>query len=584
MPGLPAPEDVAAAARLADLLAAASLVDRALPQPLQTGNIGRQLRIVFLLSRAEAGGGAGVLLEQADQLAREGATVSVVSRFPAPSWFPARASYVQVPFGEPIEDAVPPCDLIVAGHWEFVLPARRLGLAPVVHLEQGDFHLYESVPEQVGNVISASVRAAHATFALGSQAVRALGERFGVEAVEVGAAVDNELYRPTDAASDRRRSVVLIGWDGPRTWALEDARAIVNGLAESHPDVRAVLITSAPPIIEVPGEVVIAPTREELVEIYQAADVCVSCSRDGASALVPLKAMAAGVPVVATATAGVTDYCSDGKNALIVPIGEVVGLTDRVRHVLDDPELAQRLSKGGLKLASRHSWTRKAAELLSRYGDVVTEVRGIEPNQPVLGSFALSLEGVRFDRPEHEALLGVRLRTCTTRELAIPVAQPAVAGHHLFRWKTVAWRDDGEPGVTRAYLPARSEALVTDSPYQAGIEMLRRRRGNDALDYFVARCEAGSRPEQAVLGRWIVLALLAAKRPADAADVAVAFARDFPSHPDYLYLGVVAALAAHRPIEIAGPLEGIRLLGQGGRHEEWFDDPAALLSAHLAAA
>ena len=189
-----------------------------------------------------------------------------------------------------------------------------------------------------------------------------------------------------------------------------------------------------------------------------------------------------------------------------------------------------------------------------------------------------------FERPEDRAAFDARLASCPTKELAIPVSQPVVSGHRIFRWRVVARRADGAEGTTRAYLPARSCQQVVDSAYQVGLELLRRRHPQEALELFVAECHQAGRSEQAVLGRWIVLSLLAAGRAADAADVAVAFARDFPSHPDYLYLGVVACLAARRPVEVAGPLEGIRLLGHGARHEEWFDDPAALLSAHLAAA
>ncbi|MCU1492017.1 MAG: hypothetical protein JWM85_3422 [Acidimicrobiaceae bacterium] len=584
---LPGPADVAAAARVADLLATASLVDLPLaPSRRAPGKADGPLHLAFLLSRAEAGGGAGALLEQADQLAALGVRVTVISHFPQPPWFALRADYIQVPFGEPIEDAVPTCDLVIAGHWEFVLPARRLGIAPVIHVEQGDFHLYDPVPAHVRRVVAASVRAAQATLALGGAATRALAERYGVSADEVPFAVDTEVFRPTGVSRDwprpgsRARSAIVVGWDGPRTWSHDDARALVAALGDSHPAVRVVLVTSVRPDAVLPGEVLVAPSQEELARRYREADVCVSCSRDAASPLVPLKAMASGTPVVATATDGVLSRCEDEVDALVAPIGDVRGLVARVRRVLDDHALSERLSLAGQRTAERHAWSGRARELLGHYRAVIAAA----PAAEYLGAGELCLEGMRLDRPGDLPLLRARLASCPTRELAIPVAQPVVPGHVLFRWRTVGSCKDREPGVTRVHLPARSDLPVCDSPYQEGIELLRRHRGVEALDCFVARCDRAGRNEQAALGRWIVLSLLSAKRPADAADLAVAFARDFPSHPDYLYLGVVAAMAAGRPVEVSGPLEGIRLLGHGARHEEWFEDPARLLTAHLAAA
>ncbi len=591
MTGLPDPADVAAAARVADLLAAAALIGRPFSSPGRDGSKPKdeldQLHLVFLLSRAEAGGGAGVLLEHADQLARLGLRVTVLSHFPEPSWFPLAARYQQVPFGEPIEDAIPACDLIIAGYWEFVLPARQVGIAPVVHLEQGDFHLYQPVPDQLDRLVRHSLRAAQATLALGEEATRALATRYGVEAICIEQAVDTDVFTPgapepaaMTADQGQRDRVVIVGWDPQGLVARQDLDFLAARLRARHPELQLVPVCSSPPEGPVPGEVLVAPDQKELLELYRSARVCVVCSREAASGLAPLKAMAAGLPVVATATAGARAVLRDGENALVAEIGDLEGLCDRIERLLGDPSLARRLGRRARATAEQRAWREAAPALAERYRALAvpgTTCAG-------LGPFDLDLGGVQLLRCADADRLSARLATCSTQELAIPVAQPIVFGHRLYRWRVVARRSRGEPGVTKVHLPAKSEVVVSDSPYQAGIEALRRHRPVEALRYFVQRCEHAARREQAVLGRWIVLALLGAGRAEEAADVAVAFSRDFASHPDYLYLGVVAQLAARRPVDITGPLEGIRLLGPGARYDEWFEDPGGLLLAHLAAA
>ncbi len=581
-PSLPNPADVTAAARIEDLLAAAHFAEGSLPPVRRSGpRDDAALHIVYLLPRTSPGEGARVLLEHANHLAALGAEITVVSHFPHPDWYPLRPRFVRVPFGEPVEDAVPPCDVIVAGYWEFVLPARNLAIAPVVHFEQGDFHLYDDVPAHVLSVVEASVRAAHATMAVGDAAIAALAERYGVDAVAVPHGVDAEAFRPpADCVRPPGQSVLFVGWDGHGFKGMDEARRLARLLARLRPELRIVWATPSPPVGEPFGELVVAPSQAELARRYQEAGVYVCCSRYESFALSPLEAMAAGTPVVSTANPGVLAYARDGENALLAEIGDVEGLAEAVERLLDDASLAAALARRGLETAEACSWPRVATGLYDFYRDTVRRYERAEP----LGPFTVDLDGVTFERPEDRAAFDARLASCPTKELAIPVSQPVVSGHRIFRWRVVARRADGAEGTTRAYLPARSCQQVVDSAYQVGLELLRRRHPQEALELFVAECHQAGRSEQAVLGRWIVLSLLAAGRAADAADVAVAFARDFPSHPDYLYLGVVACLAARRPVEVAGPLEGIRLLGHGARHEEWFDDPAALLSAHLAAA
>ncbi|HVC26172.1 MAG TPA: hypothetical protein VND23_10475, partial [Acidimicrobiales bacterium] len=233
----------------------------------------------------------------------------------------------------------------------------------------------------------------------------------------------------------------------------------------------------------------------------------------------------------------------------------------------------------GLETARAYGWHVVGPRLLEQFRDVVATVA---PAPPVSG-YAVRLGGLRFARPGDAARLRARLGACTTRDVALPVSQPAFDGYRSVRWRVVARRPEGEEGVTRVYLPARSERLLDDSPNQAGIDLLRAGHAEQALERFVEDCERGTRAEQAVLGRWVVLAMLESGRPAAARELALAFASDFPTHPDYVLLAVRCAIAARRPADLSGPMARVRLVGVGARHDEWFEEPYRLLAEELGA-
>jgi glycosyltransferase involved in cell wall biosynthesis len=79
----------------------------------------------------------------------------------------------------------------------------------------------------------------------------------------------------------------------------------------------------------------------------------------------PLEAMAAGVPVVATAAGAVPEVVGDG--ALLVPPGDVTALTEAIATVLDDAGTRDRLRSAGTRRTGELTWDRCAAGLVELY-------------------------------------------------------------------------------------------------------------------------------------------------------------------------------------------------------------------------
>ncbi len=84
--------------------------------------------------------------------------------------------------------------------------------------------------------------------------------------------------------------------------------------------------------------------------------------------IVPLEAMACGVPVIAAAVGGLIDTVVDGRTGLHVPPRDPEAIADAVLQLRNNPEMAQQLGRDGLvRVRGRYSWDRIAADSEKAY-------------------------------------------------------------------------------------------------------------------------------------------------------------------------------------------------------------------------
>ncbi len=100
---------------------------------------------------------------------------------------------------------------------------------------------------------------------------------------------------------------------------------------------------------------------------YRAADVLAFPSVKEGFGLAVLEAMSAGVPVVTSDLPVFREYLTPGRDALLVPVGDVDGLAAALHAVLTRELLQDRLAVAGRQIVRRFTWEASARRHLEVY-------------------------------------------------------------------------------------------------------------------------------------------------------------------------------------------------------------------------
>jgi phosphatidyl-myo-inositol alpha-mannosyltransferase len=203
----------------------------------------------------------------------------------------------------------------------------------------------------------------------------AVGNWSGAEYMVLWNGVEIEPIAATTPAPAPKPTVLFIGRHEPRkglavlldAWAGidRDARLQVVGVGPQTDELKARAASGAiGGDVEWFGSVTDTP-RNALLR--GASVFCAPSLRGESFGVVLLEAMAAGAPIVASAIEGYRNVARPGRDALLVPPGDVDALRAALRQVLDDATLRARLVDSGRERAEQFSMRRLAERYLELY-------------------------------------------------------------------------------------------------------------------------------------------------------------------------------------------------------------------------
>lgn len=219
------------------------------------------------------------------------------------------------------------------------------------------------------------------------------GEPERIRVVEPG--VDTRLFRPCSGAECAERNEWIAHGGRPevliagRLDPLKGFDLAIAAVAAIEPERRPNLrIVGAPPpegdeyarsLHEAVAEAGMLGTtsfegalqRSVLAEQVRRASLVLIPSHSETFGLVALEAAASGVPVVARATGGLLEAVRDGETGVLLETDDPESWAAVIERILGDPQLSTRMGTAARRLALRRSWLTSARTLLAAYRELL---------------------------------------------------------------------------------------------------------------------------------------------------------------------------------------------------------------------
>jgi phosphatidyl-myo-inositol alpha-mannosyltransferase len=256
--------------------------------------------------------------------------------------------------------------------------ATETARMPVV----GTFHTYSTsgmVNRIAANVIGARRLYAKLSARIAvSEAARWTAQRYyGGRYRVIPNGVDLSAARPNHSRPHDELRIVFVGRAEERKGlpvllrAFEALRAVgvparLTVAGPTREEVEPLLLD--PEGIEIAGQVDDAHKWELLGQ----ADLLCAPSLGGESfGMVLTEAFASGTPVVASDIAGYRDVVRDGREGILVPVGDAVALGETLLELASDPARRSSMADAAVERAERFSWPTVAGEVESVYEEAL---------------------------------------------------------------------------------------------------------------------------------------------------------------------------------------------------------------------
>lgn len=116
--------------------------------------------------------------------------------------------------------------------------------------------------------------------------------------------------------------------------------------------------------------------QKDIINAYYAGDVFVMSSKSESSPLVAYEAGACSLPIIATNVGGISEIFENRKNGLLVEYGNIKQLSDAIIELLENKELAHKLSKNFRRdVEEKYNWDVLSRQKESAYKELLQKMK-----------------------------------------------------------------------------------------------------------------------------------------------------------------------------------------------------------------
>ena len=335
------------------------------------------MNLTWLIMNARCTGGIRVYLEEINELVKRGHKVTIVGmqNMDCSKWFnldpEVKVIDVKPPFKYgsfpnilaglyKMAKACPKADINISGH-PIAYPSGFLnGKGKEVWYMQHYESMFFNGLSRV--FIRGTYSLPHDRVIVNSLFLKNIMERrYGFKTSLINPAINHDIFYPRKVKKFKKdkgvKRIVCLGKDEQRFKGVEEALEAVKLLRWEYPKAELVFFGASPlkTQTKVKYNFVKFPNDDELAELYSSADLTLCPSWYESFPLPPLEAMACGSPVVTTSL-GVSDYCFNGVNSIVVPPKKPFLLFLGILKILKDKNLQKKLTNNGLKTAKKFTY------------------------------------------------------------------------------------------------------------------------------------------------------------------------------------------------------------------------------------
>ena len=339
-----------------------------------TNSLKDKLHITYVMTWTGVCGGSKIILEHANKLTSRGHKITLISHDKKPIWFPLdeRIEFIEVPWENVLCESIPKCDLIVVTYWREIYEAIEQQIAPVIYFEQGDFHLFdlENADSRTIEYIKRQFDTVKFVYTVSSFAKEKIFEIYHHDAKVIPNAVDDRIFYCKDEKKENEIiKIALIGSENSDFKRIKNIfKALENVRNEGYNCEINWITPDEPKTSKI--KAIVNPDQMVIGDTLRGADIYICASNYESFCLPVLEAMTCGAAVITTNNGGNMDFVNNNENAILIEKDNVKDIENKVKLLIDNKKLREKLSRNAIKTSKQYSWDKTINEIEEYYKDV----------------------------------------------------------------------------------------------------------------------------------------------------------------------------------------------------------------------